>query len=70
MKDHIVRRAKKLVLEGLEEGLDKGYQLLEPFLNGIKALNPGSVTAVERDGQSRFRRLFVMLGQHVQVSKF
>jgi hypothetical protein len=65
----IVRRAKDLVLDSLDEDFAEGFQLLGPLLDGVKSLNPGTVTRVEKDGQQRFKRLFVMLGQHVEVSQ-
>ena len=55
------------MLDSLDGDFEEGFQLLEPLLDGVKEMNPGSITVVERDGQQRFKRMFVMLGQHVQV---
>ena len=37
------------------------------LLDGVKAKNDGTIVAVERNEQSQFKRLFIMLGQHVEV---
>ena len=64
----VVRSAKQRVLDSMDENWEHGFQLIEPFLNGVKALNAGTIATVERNEQNQFQRLFVMLGQRVKAA--
>ncbi|POM65269.1 Mutatorlike Transposase [Phytophthora palmivora] len=50
-QERSVYRAKRMVMDLTLKGLKKSYQLIEPYFDAFKKMNPGSTAIMERDDQ-------------------
>jgi hypothetical protein len=62
-------RAKKLKQQNDDESFEPNFQLIQPFLEELKDLNPGTHTDFQVDEEGRFSRCFLSLGIMKNIMK-